>query len=77
MKDILKSKLVRDIFNDLVIGKKVKVNIQVDFTVDDFYTLKSIINPQRDFPITESHIYLILNYLYINGYLTEVAPNEL
>ena len=45
MKDILKSKLIRDLFNVLVIGKQVKVIIQVDFTVDDFYTLKSIINP--------------------------------
>jgi hypothetical protein len=45
MKDILKCKLIRDMFNELVIGKKVKVDVQVDFSVDDFYTLKSIINP--------------------------------
>jgi hypothetical protein len=36
MKDILKSKLVRDLFNEIVIGKKVKVDVQVDFSVDDF-----------------------------------------
>ena len=45
MKDILNCKLIRDMFNELVIGKQVKVNVQVDFTVDDIYTLKNIINP--------------------------------
>lgn len=62
--------------SDLVDGASVKFNLKLDFSVQNFKTLKKIMNLGSNAEINENYLDVLFSYLFIAGYVTEDGNGE-
>jgi len=77
-KEILKNPIIKNIVEDLINNNHlVLTNLTSDFNVEDFKTLKFILNKHDQINIKQDGIDLLFSYLFITGYLTNtLATNK-
>ena len=71
MQDLFSKTLVKDNISDLVDGASLKFNLYTDFSVQNFKTLKQIINLGSSIEINSNGLDVLFSYFFITGYLTE------
>ena len=73
-KKILKNLAIKDIVEGLVINQNLVLGkLTTDFGVDDFRTLKDIVNNHDKIEIKQDGVDLLFSYLFITGYLTDTG----
>jgi hypothetical protein len=76
IKKLLKKKGIIEKINSLVDGESIAINLNIDFSVEDFKTLKEIINLGGNKEINHYGLDILFSYLFITGYLTEDGHNK-
>eukprot|EP01041_Mallomonas_annulata_P009068 gene9068-18788_t len=67
---LFKNKLFKDKIVQLIGGGSIQFNLKLDFSVNNFQTLKEIINLGSNQVITGHGFDVLFSYLFITGYLT-------